>query len=321
MEDGKEILQWHPAFYAALQVELEEEKGQLAFTNEYQLGTKPRAIDVLIIKREAGRKVNKNIGRIFRKYNIVEYKSPTDYLSIDDFYKGLAYVCLYKADSAEVNKIDIRELTLTFAVSRYPREVLKQLRAEERHIVEEAEKGIYYVKGSLVPIQIIVLSQLSAEKNLWFRVLTDKLRDRKIASRMLAEYEKHRENSFCSSVMDVVVRANEKMFKEEENEMCELLEQIIDEKVDKRVAEILKRKEQEAIQEGIREGRQEGIREGRQEGIREGRREGIQEGIKEGMRILKNVVRRLQKMNLSTEQIAYVMEENVETVEAWLAEA
>lgn len=221
MEDGKEILQWHPAFYAALQV----------------------------------------------------------------------------------------ELTLTFAVSRYPREVLKQLRAEERHIVEEAEKGIYYVKGSLVPIQIIVLSQLSAEKNLWFRVLTDKLRDRKIASRMLAEYEKHRENSFCSSVMDVVVRANEKMFKEEENEMCELLEQIIDEKVDKRVAEILKRKEQEAIQEG------------RQEGIREGRQEGIQEGIKEGMRILKNVVRRLQKMNLSTEQIAYVMEENVETVEAWLAEA
>ena len=127
MEDGKEMLQWHPAFYAALQVELEEEKGQLA------------------------------------------------------------YVCLYKADSAEVNKIDIRELTLTFAVSRYPREVLKQLRAEERHIVEEAEKGIYYVKGSLVPIQIIVLSQLSAEKNLWFRVLTDKLRDRKIASGMLAE--------------------------------------------------------------------------------------------------------------------------------------
>ncbi len=45
----------------------------------------------------------------------------------------------------------------------------------------EEEKGIYYVKGSLVPIQIIVLSQLSAEKNLWFRVLTDKLRDRKLA--------------------------------------------------------------------------------------------------------------------------------------------
>ena len=37
----------------------------------------------------------------------------------------------------------------------------------------EEEKGIYYVKGSLVPIQIIVLSQLSAEKNLWFRVLTE----------------------------------------------------------------------------------------------------------------------------------------------------
>ena len=48
-------------------------------------------------------------------------------------------------------------------------------------------EGHLLCESSLVPIQIIVLSQLSAEKNLWFRVLTDKLRDRKIASGMLAE--------------------------------------------------------------------------------------------------------------------------------------
>lgn len=41
-------------------------------------------IDVVIIKKCNEDAIHKNIGRIFRKYNIVEYKSPTDYLSIDD---------------------------------------------------------------------------------------------------------------------------------------------------------------------------------------------------------------------------------------------
>ena len=65
MNNGKEIFQWHPAFYAAVQVELEEEKELLTFTNEYQLGTKPREVDVLIIKKEADTPLHKNIGKIF----------------------------------------------------------------------------------------------------------------------------------------------------------------------------------------------------------------------------------------------------------------
>ena len=56
------------------------------------------AIDILIIKNETKHKVKKNIGRIFRKHNIIEYKSPDDYLSIDDFYKVCGYTYFYKAD-------------------------------------------------------------------------------------------------------------------------------------------------------------------------------------------------------------------------------
>ena len=42
-------LQWHPVFYADLQIELEAVKENLIRENEHQLGTKPMAIDVLII--------------------------------------------------------------------------------------------------------------------------------------------------------------------------------------------------------------------------------------------------------------------------------
>lgn len=79
-------MQWHPAFYAGLQVEFAEEAKELIFENEHHLGTKPRQIDALIIKKNPDAPLRKNIGRIFRTYNIVEYKSPEDYLSIDDFF-------------------------------------------------------------------------------------------------------------------------------------------------------------------------------------------------------------------------------------------
>ena len=45
-------------------------------------------IDVLV-KNERHVKIQKNIGRIFRQYNVVEYKSPEDDLNIDDFYKEM----------------------------------------------------------------------------------------------------------------------------------------------------------------------------------------------------------------------------------------
>ena len=80
----EEMLQWHSAFAAAIQIELEEEIGKLFFEAEHLLSKKPMQIDELIIKVKNKEKINKNIGRIFRQYNIIEYKSPEDYLSIND---------------------------------------------------------------------------------------------------------------------------------------------------------------------------------------------------------------------------------------------
>lgn len=40
----EEYLQWHPAFYAGMQIELKEEADNLIFENERQLGTKPLEI-------------------------------------------------------------------------------------------------------------------------------------------------------------------------------------------------------------------------------------------------------------------------------------
>lgn len=156
MKGEKSVLQWHPAFYGGMQIELVGEKEKLIFENEHQLGTKPKEVDVLIIKKNPEIEIQKNIGRIFRTYNIVEYKSPTDYLSVDDFYKVYAYACFYKSDAQEVNQIKADEITITLASARRPRELLKHLK-DVRHYEVSEENGIYYIKGDFFRYSLLLL--------------------------------------------------------------------------------------------------------------------------------------------------------------------
>ncbi len=124
MDESKKKLhpmQWHSPFCASFQIELGSETQYLTFEREHQVGSNPREIDLLIIKEQQDVTIQKNIGRIFRKYNIVEYKSPTDYLNIDDFYKVIGYGCFYKIDSPTVDERKESEITLTYICSHYPR--------------------------------------------------------------------------------------------------------------------------------------------------------------------------------------------------------
>lgn len=209
MENRTKLLQWHPAFFAGIQVDLDAENSELSYVNEHQLGTKPKQIDVIVLKKNDNYQIRKNIGRIFRKFNIIEYKSPTDYLSIDDFYNGYAYAYLYKIDTATVDERKIRDITLTFATTQYPQKLIKHLEWVQCYKIRNVSPGIYYICGDIIPIQIVVLSQLPLEENLWLRVLSNKLDDPEIIDRMLQEYEQHRDNPLYSSIVEIVVQANQ----------------------------------------------------------------------------------------------------------------
>ncbi|MDR0313994.1 MAG: hypothetical protein LBI14_10400 [Treponema sp.] len=58
-------ISWHPAFFEAIQIELEEYSHALQFISEYQLTTEPLRIDVVIIKKFADIPIKKNIAAIF----------------------------------------------------------------------------------------------------------------------------------------------------------------------------------------------------------------------------------------------------------------
>ena len=65
-----------------------------------------------------------------RRYNVIEYKSPTDNLSIDDFYKTLGYACLFKGYGTNVNQIPTNELTISIFYEAYPRKMLLTIEME-----------------------------------------------------------------------------------------------------------------------------------------------------------------------------------------------
>lgn len=222
----KQVLQWHPAFYAGIQIELEAEAHRLIFENEHQLGTKPKQIDVLIIKKESEIPLHANIGRLFRKHNIVEYKSPGDYLSIDDFYKVYGYACFYKSDAEKTNGIRIEDVAITFVCHGYPKSLIRHWKQERNYEVKWEEPGIYYICGDMIPMQLILTSELSEKKNFWLRNLTNSITGPEAAEKLIAEYEKHKNSGLYKAVMDIIVRANKETF-EEVKSMCKALEELM----------------------------------------------------------------------------------------------
>jgi hypothetical protein len=200
---------WHPAFFEAVQMELDEYRNDLQFISEYQLNTEPLKIDVVIIKKTRDFPIEKNIAAIFRKENVLEYKSPDDYISVDDFYKVYGYACLYKV----LNKVDIHDLTLTFAGSRYPRDLLAHLQEIRGYTLEEKWPGIYTIKGDILPIQVINSRKLSADENLWLKELDNQLEVPDM-QRVRAEIVRLGKTARIKAYLDVVLKANRKSLRE-----------------------------------------------------------------------------------------------------------
>jgi len=208
---GKPI-QWHPAFFEAIQLELDEYRGVLEFHYDYQLTTGPQRIDVVIIKNTADVPIKKNIAAIFRKVNLVEYKSPDNNVSVKDFYKVYGYACQY-IQLIENKDIAINDLTLSFVESHYPQELIKHLKEQRNFTVEESHPGIYNVKGDIMPIQLIDSRQLSAEENLWLRELDNRLTAQQMR-KLTEEIWRLGSAANIAAYIDAIMQANPKSMEE-----------------------------------------------------------------------------------------------------------
>ena len=95
-------------------------------------------------------------------------------------------------------------------------------------MIEEMYPGIYYIAGQLlIPVQIVVISRLEAEKHSSLRILSDKA-DKKDVERFLEEAGKMTaqvDKANVDAILQASVTANFDLYEEirSENDMCDAL--------------------------------------------------------------------------------------------------
>ena len=246
----KDTIQWHPAFQASIQIEFEAEAEKLTFEPEHLLSKKPMQMDELIIKVAENEVIHKNIGRIFKRYNIIEYKSPDDNLTINDFYKVYGYTCFYKSDGKHINERPAQELTITFACYHYPVEMLQRIREERGITVKKTGEGIYYLEGDALPIQLLIIPELSKKDNYWLSMLRKDLEEGGEIDEFVEKYDRAGDSKLHEALADAVMRANRDKLKEE-YAMCDALREIC--------RELMADEIEQKVEMGLEEGRAQGM--------------------------------------------------------------
>ena len=225
-------IQWHPAFVSAMQLEFKEDREKLMFEKEHNLNTKPLQIDLLVIRKEETGSIENEIGKIFRKFNILEYKSPRQQLDVDTFYKSAAYACLYKSYGETVDERKAEEITVSIVRDGKPEKLFRYFKEHGIRVGNPCQ-GIYYVLDKvLFPTQIIVTKELKGEQHTWLKSLTDKMEEKDMRRLLndVSYLDKKIDKEFADSVLEVCLRANGQLIKrlKGDNIMSEALLEIVE---------------------------------------------------------------------------------------------
>jgi len=200
---------WHEAFFEALQLEFHRYQDSLEFEDEYPLSKEALIMDVLVIKKKPGERIDKNIGRILKTHNVFEFKSEVDSLTERDYNKVVAYALLYSS----FTPASVLDITVSFAVTVRPRELLKYLKEERGFAIRTAEVGIYYVEGDTFPVQILESKLLPMEENLFLRNLRSNLSTEDVTKTAEA-YKRLKPFEKKNVYLDRLIQANREAFKE-----------------------------------------------------------------------------------------------------------
>lgn len=244
--------EWHLGVKPAVDLELAEERENLSYYREFNLNQQALEIDLLIIKKEGDQPIKNEIGRLFRKYNIIEYKSPKDELNIDTLYKVGAYTSLYKAYGDTVDERRADEITTSLIRKAKP---VKLFRYFEEHGIrlENPFKGIYYVKDSvLFPTQIVVTKELNPKEHIWLTALSDGMHKQQLKDLLVKVESFHTklDRELADAVLGVAIKANWQVAQElrGDGNMCEALMELMEPEINK----IKESVREETTQQGIK---------------------------------------------------------------------
>lgn len=246
-------IDWHAGFVPAMKLELRDYDDVITYDEEHHVDNRGHRIDLLIIKNNESSHIRRQIGAIFKKYNIIEYKAPGDNPNLGDFYKTLAYACLYFNDRTEYDLYGRESFTATLISSNRPTKLLAQFERDGIRYSKIAS-GIY-VLLDMIPFktQIVIISELP-ESYRWLKTLKRNATLTDI-TRLLKNTEyiesDRKSKGYADKVANVFFSANAELFNRtmEDSNMCEFVEKYFaelhknemkekDDKISKQAAQI-----------------------------------------------------------------------------------
>ncbi|XME04317.1 hypothetical protein QYZ88_009110 [Lachnospiraceae bacterium C1.1] len=171
---------WHSWFYTLLNILLYRfRKDRVMVLPEVKLGAMPPIADFIVVKEDSIVDLGLEVFSFFHKYNIIEFKSPDDELSIFVLWKVVGYACLY----INRDRVPDNEITLTLVRAAKPVRLFKDLEDRGAKVVDGSvdgpAKGIYTIENwdDHFPIQIIVSTELEGDEYAFFRTISKKPAD------------------------------------------------------------------------------------------------------------------------------------------------
>ena len=227
----------HVGFYGGIENDLREYKNELTFDREHPITKESIVMDMLIVKKNDGVEIKNEIGKIFRKYNVIEYKAYNDELNIDSFFKAL------RAYTGKVNAIKADEMTVSLFRNGYPREMFLELKRIGADIIKDSD-GIYRVEGYIhMPIQVVVIRELRKGTHTALKILAPNADEEDI--RVFLEDAKQLtdkdDKNNVRAILKISARENSALFQKiwEEEEMKDVLDEImhVEERMEERAEE------------------------------------------------------------------------------------
>ncbi|MBQ9526519.1 MAG: hypothetical protein IJR68_02815 [Fretibacterium sp.] len=246
---------WHAGFEALLRIETYKYGDVVHISTEEEIGEVPPRTDFVILVEDEKVVFDKAIFHIFRKINILEYKNPHDSLNERVLRKVCGYANLYIGMAEHEGERPADEVTVSiFRAVKNP----KLFSALERNgNLFKAAPGIYRVKGIVdLPFQIIITSELEGEEYTAYHALKKKAdrADIEHLIRIAGEAKEEVIREHYRVLLNLVAEKNPQYIDIWRGEvaMRDVLMEIVQEDVDKRVSTAEAAKERETLVSSIK---------------------------------------------------------------------
>jgi len=238
---------WHRGFEAVLRIDTYAYGDRVKISTEVELGADTPRADYLMLVDDAGIQMKKEIFRIFRRFNIIEYKNPNDSLNSRVIRKIRGYANLFIGTAAHEGEIPEDQVTLSIFRYRKNKTLFRKMEKEGR-LKNDPVPGIYHVSGMTdLPFQIVIMEELQGAQYAAYRSQTEGA-DKDDIIQVLLNYRQGGESTvreYYQILLDLVTEKNAKTLGELErggdsmagDVLMELLKDRIDEKVNKAVSE------------------------------------------------------------------------------------